>query len=173
MGARDTFELSHPVDDADIAFVMRLNRNSIFCTGLKAGSTQRSGLNGLVDPIINLCTVNYILSGIQMGMVPGTNDLWSELLYNLDSMHFPKVPARDYSPGAQPITLTDIIHIVRNCIRPFGIVRGSEKQGGQNESTMSPATWPVCFVVSITLDGKESNVLNVWHNKNLSAGGVR
>ena len=28
----DTFKISHPVDDGDIAFVMRLARNSIFCT---------------------------------------------------------------------------------------------------------------------------------------------
>lgn len=165
-GAEDTFSVSHPVDDADIAFTLRLNRNSIFCTGLKAKSSQRMGYSGIVDPLVNLCTVNYILSGVQLGIDPGQNDKWRELLHNMDASRFGR--ERDYND--EPINLSDIVALVRDCIRPLGIVRGSERQGGQNEATLSPATWPVCFITSVTLDGKESNVLNVWHYHKIAAG---
>jgi hypothetical protein len=173
-GATEYFDLTHPVDDGDLAFTLRLDRNSLFCTGLKNSDMRRAGLGTAIDPLINLPTVNYILSGVQLGVTKeGTSsgDLWSELLFNLDRTRFGKrmgVDGRDYT--ANPLSLSDIIHIVQHCIRPLGITRGSERQGGQNEGTSAPATWPVSFVVSITIDGKESNVLNLWHHTNLSAG---
>jgi hypothetical protein len=169
--ATDIVELSHPVDDGDLAFVLRLDRNSMFCTGLKNSAMHRAGLGTAIDPLINLCTVNYILSGIQLGIAGNdTSNLWLELLENLDKGRFGRQAGvgRDYT--AKPVGLNDVIHVIRHCIRPFGITRGSEKQGGQDEATISPATWPVSFVVSVTLDGKESNVLNIWHHHDLSAG---
>lgn len=169
--ATDIVELSHPVDDGDLAFVLRLDRNSMFCTGLKNSAMHRAGLGTAIDPLINLCTVNYILSGIQLGIEGNdTSNLWLELLENLDKGRFGRQAGagRDYT--AKPVNLNDVIHVIRHCIRPFGITRGSEKQGGQDEATISPATWPVSFVVSVTLDGKESNVLNIWHHHDLSAG---
>ena len=164
------FELSHPVDDGDLAFVMRLNKNSFFCTGSTTGSMHRNPLGTAVDPLINLATVNYLLSGFQLGYTNGRDregNLWNELLSNIDAKNFAKGPGKTLPPR---VTLQHLITIMRDCIRPFGIVRGSEKQGGQNESTLGPATWPVAFVVSVTLDGKESNVLNVWHHHNINAG---
>lgn len=168
-GTTDFFGLSHPVDDGDLAFALRLDRNSLFCTGLRNGGTRRVGTGTAIDPLINLPTVNYILSGMQLGMRdPG--DLWSELIYNLDKRRFGDGNGniRDFSRNA--IVFDDIVHVVKQCIRPFGVARGSEKQGGQNEVGTSPATWPVCFVMSITLDGKESNVMNMWHHIGFSAG---
>lgn len=173
VGARDFFDLSHPIDDGDLAFVLRLDRSSLFCTGLKNADMRRAGLGTAIDPLINLCTLNYILSGLQLGFGPETDksNLWAELFHNLDKDRFGKpggMNSRDYQ--ADPITFGDVIHVVRHCVRPFGITRGSEKQGGQDEATISPATWPVSFVVSLTLDGKESNVLNIWHHHELHAG---
>lgn len=170
--ALDITDLSHPIDDGDIAFVLRLNRNSMFCTGLKNGSMRRAGLTTAIDPFVNLCTLNYILSGMQLGVTNDPSNLWVELLQNLDEARFGKQggAGRDYSDTASPVNLNDIVHVIRHCIRPFGVTRGSEKQGGQDQATMSPATWPVSFVVSLTIDGKESNVLNIWHHHHLSAG---
>lgn len=172
-GATDFFDLSHAVDDGDIVFTLRLARNSLFCTGSRHSESRRSGLSTRMDPLINLATVNYILSGIQLGIsdnnAPG--DLWSELLFNLDPRRFGKtmgVAGRDYV--ATPLALSDIVHIIRHCVRPFGVARGSEKQGGQNEVGMGPSTWPVGAMLSITIDGKESNVLNLWHHVDMSAG---
>ena len=171
VGAKDFFDLSHPVDDGDLAFVLRLDRSSLFCTGLKNGDMRRAGLGTAVDPLINLCTFNYILSGLQLGVTGATGDLWTEFFFNLDKQRFGKaagLDSRDYADN--PIGLDDVIHVVRNCVRPFGITRGSEKQGGQNEGSLSAANWPVSFIVSLTIDGKESNVLNIWHYHDVHAG---
>jgi hypothetical protein len=167
---RDIIDVSHPIDDGDIAFVLRLDRSSMFCTGLKNGSMRRAGLGTAIDPFINLCTLNYILSGMQLAVNNDVNNLWAELMQNLDKDRFGRQAGagRDYS--TDPITVNDVIHVIRHCIRPFGITRGSEKQGGQDEATLSAATWPVNFVASLTVDGKESNVLNIWHNHDMSAG---
>jgi uncharacterized membrane protein YgcG len=165
-GTKDTFDLSHPVDDSDVAFVLRLDRKSLFCSGLRNVSFSRAGLSTQVDALVNLVTLNYILSGIQLG-VRDTSDHWYELLHNADPRRFPK--DRDVA-GRAPLGLMDILHFVRFCSCPFGVVRGSEKQGGQNEATQSPATWPVCFVATLVIDGKEGNVVNVWHHHNVHAG---
>lgn len=163
-GTTEFFDLSHPVDDGDLAFVLRLDRQSLFCTGLKS-KTQRAGLGTAIDPLVNLATVNYILSGLQLGLGGlDSHDLWRELLCNLDKNRFGS------GKRVERCSFGDIVHIVRNCIRPFGVARGSERQGGQNEATASPAQWPVSFVVSVTMDGKESNVMNIWHNVGISAG---
>ena len=167
-GAVETIDVSHPIDDGDIAFVLRLNRQSIFCTGLRSGEMRRAGLGTAVDPLINLPTLNYILAGLQLGLDDDPANLWRELFHNLDSHAFPAKRERRFD--AQPVTLEDVVRFVRTCVRPFGVARGSEKQGGQNEATSSPATWPVSFVTSLTIDGKESNVINVWHHLDLSAG---
>ena len=168
--AKDIVDVSHPIDDGDIAFVLRLDRKSMFCTGLKNGDMKRAGLGTAIDPFINLCTLNYILSGMQLGVTNDNENLWTELLSNLDKARFGRQggAGRDYT--ADPINLGDVIHVVRHCIKPFGVTRGSEKQGGQDEGTLSAATWPVSFVVSLTIDGKESNVLNIWHHHELHAG---
>lgn len=169
--SKDLVDLSHPIDDGDIAFALRLDRKSMFCTGLANTSMRRAGLGTAIDPFINLCTLNYILSGMQLGVAGNeSSNLWLELLGNLNHSRFGRQgeSGRDYRTS--PINLNDIIHVVRHCIRPFGVTRGSEKQGGQDESTIAPATWPVSFVVSLTVDGKESNVLNIWHHHDLSAG---
>jgi hypothetical protein len=169
--ARELVDLSHPIDDGDLAFSMRLDRKSMFCTGLSNTSMRRAGLGTAIDPFINLCTLNYILSGMQLGINGNdTGNLWLELLDNLNHSRFGRQGESGRDFGNNPVNLNDIIHVIRHCIRPFGVTRGSEKQGGQDEATISPATWPVSFVVSLTIDGKESNVLNIWHNHELSAG---
>lgn len=165
--AKELIDVSHPIDDGDLAFVLRLDRNSMFCTGLKNAAMRRAGLGTAIDPFINLCTLNYLLSGMQLGVTNDSSNLWVEFLSNLDKHRFKN--NRDYE-GRDKITLDDVVHVVRHCVRPFGITRGSEKQGGQDEATLGAATWPVSFVVSLTIDGKESNVLNIWHNHELHAG---
>jgi hypothetical protein len=150
-----------------------------------------------VDPIINLATLNYLLAGIQtsMPLKPDKNSLWWEFLHNLDPKRWPSDPAaRNYDvdlhffeniinlaeepkdevapfePKNDPFTLHDIIHLIRNCIKPFGIVRGSEKQGGQHEMSSGPATWTVPTIATLVIDGKEANVLNLWYHKDMHAG---
>ena len=159
-----SFQLCHPIDDGDVAFVMRLDRNSEVCTGLSNRVMQRAGLGTAIDPMINLPTLNYILAGIQLStQLAATRVKWDNLCHYLDKERFSGDHERQYN-------YEDLKHIVRNLIRPFGVAHGSEKQGGTHEGSLSPATWPVNFVISLTLDGKEANVVNVWNSHDIEAG---
>lgn len=165
------FRLSHGVDDGDIAFCMRLNRTSMFCTGTKLGS-RHNFLGTNIDPFINLPTLNYILAGIQLTTIddPAT-PYWLDLLHALDPKHFPDRTSgrRDYANNNK-LSIRDLVYIVQNCIRPFGIMRGSEKQGGQDEESMGPAHWPVPFVGTFVVDGREDHVVNMWHSIDVDSG---
>lgn len=165
-----SFRLCHPIDDGDIAFAMRLDRNSEVCTGLRSKSVLRSGLGTAIDPMINLCTLNYILAGMQIcTQLDSTRPAWDRLFNYLDKDAFPgHIPAG----GGRPhnYTFEDIKRVVRHLCRPFGVAHGSEKQGGQHEGGYSPVTWPVNFVISLVLDGKDANVVNIWHKHGVEAG---
>ncbi len=163
LNSQHVVHISHPVDDSDIAFVMRLDRSSTFCTMLGNRSLHRHKMGTAIDPYINLCTLNYLLAGLQLFYVPGMKDSkWAELLHDLDKDRFRN--------EHHQLTLVDLHYIVRELITPFGIVRGSEKQGGQNEVGYSAATWPVSFAGTLVIDGKERNVVNFWHFHEINAG---
>jgi len=158
------FELSHAVDDSDVAFVMRLDRGSTVCSMMNSRSTHYHKVGTNIDAFVNLATVNYLLAGLQLCYSSSHRgqSKWFELLHDLDQHRYP-------SPGVQ-LTLWDLRYITRELVVPFGIVRGSEKQGGQDETGLSPATWPVNFVCNLVLDGHERNVVNYWHHHDVSAG---
>ena len=162
-----SFRLCHPIDDGDIVFAMRLDRNSEVCTGLRSKSIMRSGLGTAIDPMINLCTLNYILAGMQIcTQLPATRPAWDRLFNYLDKGRFPgPTPA-----GWYQYTHEDIKHVCRHLLRPFGVAHGSEKQGGQHEGSLAPVTWPVNFVISLVLDGKDANLVNIWHKYDVEAG---
>ena len=143
---------------------MRLDRGSTICSMMSSRSTMFHKVGTNIDAFINLPTLNYLLAGIQLcyrNEYPDKSK-WFELLYDLDKYHFSHV-------GKQ-LTLWDLRYITRELIVPFGIARGSEKQGGQDEVGLSAATWPVNFVTNLVLDGHERNVVNYWHYHDISAG---
>ena len=162
----ENFRLDHPIDDGDIAFTLRLDRNSEICSGLSNKSMMRAGLGMAIDPMINLCTVNYLLAGVQICTTINDTSFrrkWDQLLHYLDARRFDGNHTAQYN-------FADLKNIVRRLIRPFGIAHGSEKQGGQHEGSYSPVTWPVNFVISLTLDGKDANLVNIWHKHDVEAG---
>jgi hypothetical protein len=158
------FDISHAVDDSDIAFALRLDRKSTVCSMMSSRSTTYHKVGTNIDAFINLATVNYLLAGLQLCYVNknNTSSKWFDLLHDLDQYQYP-------AHGVQ-LTLWDLRYITRELIVPFGIARGSEKQGGQDETGLSPATWPVNFVTNLVLDGHERNVVNYWHYHDISAG---
>jgi hypothetical protein len=158
------FDISHVVDDSDIAFSMRLDRSSTICSMLGAKGSARHRVSTSLDAFVNLPTLNYLLAGIQLCYIPTSKDKskWFDLLYDLDKERFHSNDVK--------LTFMDIRHIVRELIRPFGVARGSEKQGGQDETGLASATWPVNFVTTLVLDGHDRNVVNVWHYHDINAG---
>ena len=165
----DSFPLSHPVDDSDIAFVIRLSRNSTACPSLGNPSIARYRLGTAIDPFINLVTVNYLLAGLQLCVNRyDTEDpcLWKTFLHDISQDRF----QREYFEQKKDISFDDIVHIVRELITPFGVVRGSEQQGGQDEMINAGSIWPVNFVTTMVIDGHERNIVNYWYNKDVDAG---
>ena len=79
------FELSHAVDDSDVAFVMRLDRKSTVCSMMSSRSTHYHKVGTNIDAFINLPTLNYLLAGIQLCYVPShpNRSKWFDLLHNL------------------------------------------------------------------------------------------
>ena len=167
MDTQRTFAVSHVVDDSDIAFVMRLDRGSTVCSALKSKALARKNLGTAIDPFVNLCTLNYLLAGVQLCIAENVHvpSQWTSLLYDLDQIKFNK----DSLKGTD-IDLSALFHIVHRLITPFGIVRGSEKQGGQDETGLGAATWPVPFITSMSIDGKERDVAHIWYDQDVSAG---
>ena len=165
VGTPDLFFMSHPVDDSDIAFCLKLDRRSVFSSGsVSKGGAVSSAKATTVDTFVNLPTLNYILTGLQTCIGNAAPSRWRDLLMALDTVRFADFKHNDR------LHLSDILHIVRHRIFPFGIVRGSEKQGGQNETGLSPATWPVGFIAGMVIDGKDRNVNNYWHHMKVDAG---
>ena len=85
----------------------------------------------------------------------------------LDKYRFP-----GHVPGnaGHNYNFEDIKHLVRHLCRPLGVAHGSEKQGGQHEGSLAPVTWPVDFVISLVLDGKDANMVNIWHRFDVESG---
>ena len=163
---QELFELTHPVDDGDICFVMRLNRKSEICRACNDRAMQRCGLGTAIDPMINLCTLNYLLAGLQLCTHGKHNaphrKCWDALMHDLD--------ARKYPGGQDTYTFHDIYHVVKNLITPFGVAHGSQRQGGQHEGKNSAVTWPVNYVTSLVLDGRDTDILNIWNFHDVDAG---
>jgi hypothetical protein len=62
-------------------------------------------------------------------------------------------------------------YIIKHVITPFGVPKGSEKQGGQHQGIVNKAvTWPVDFVTSMVIDGKVINLVNFWKHEDINAG---
>jgi hypothetical protein len=60
--------------------------------------------------------------------------------------------------------------LIRDHFRPLGVVIGSEKQGGQHQGSNTAVTWPVAFIVTISIDGRNENLCNYWRTIDISSG---
>lgn len=193
------FGLNHQVDDGDVAFVIRAMFSPYELVEDK-NKYSRQGVLYAIDPVVNLATVNYILHGLQRygfdrNGAKNWNSLWVAL--GIDT-HFGKhlgVAMQKCEAdlvalnSAQPRTKKDVLsrythcmsmghmrrmvasYIIGHVIKPFGVPRGSEKQGGQHQGIVNKAvTWPVDLVTAMVIDGKVINLVNFWRQDNISAG---
>ena len=163
----DNITLCHSVDDGDVAFTIRLMHDK--SKRIKGWNFfAKQNITRAVDPIINLCTVNYILRGLQTHM--GKNEAnWIDFLqatgwpvgddtYQIE--HF-----RDDSPYQH----RNVSMFIQDYIRPIGVVIGSENQGGQHQPG-GTVDFPVDFVVTLLVDGLCDNMLNLWKRTEIKAG---
>jgi hypothetical protein len=60
--------------------------------------------------------------------------------------------------------------IVRRKIIPIGICAMSEKQGGQHEVGLKPVQAAASFYTTLTVDGQNRDLVNIWRSIDISAG---
>jgi hypothetical protein len=157
----NTFLLSHGVDDGDVAFTIRVDR--VASTIDRMHTFDRMELSHTVDPQINLATVNYLLAGIQRYWNQPERIKWQQFMVDIDFVR-PATSARtDFS-------VQDAIRFITDVARPFGVVIGSEKQGGTHEGSTAPVTFAVNFITTLAVCGRVENVVHMWREYNMSAG---
>ncbi len=84
-----SFTLSRPIIDGDIACTLRLDWNSEVCSRLSNRSMLRAGLGRAIGLMINLCTLSYLLAGVQICThIRGIRMKWEQLLHHLDKRRF-------------------------------------------------------------------------------------
>jgi hypothetical protein len=151
------FPLSHTVSDGDVAWVLRYNsienKNQ---KQLGSFTYKRQGLQRAVDHFVSLAGVNYLLAGMQIHQNEEINKSWYEVRSCFG--------VEDASEEKQ------IKKFVQYHATPFGVVIGSDKQGGQHQGKSGPVTWPVDYVCTVTVDGRNENMQNMWAGYKISSG---
>ena len=157
----NTFLLSHGVDDGDVAFSLRVNRSA--STIDRMHTFERMELSHVVDPFVNLPTVNYLLAGIQRYWNEPERVKWQQFMVDTDFIG-------SATSAKTEFTVRDALRFINDVARPFGIANGSEKQGGTHEGSMGPVTYPVNFITTLVVGGRTENLVNMWRDSNMSAG---
>jgi hypothetical protein len=158
-----TFQLSHAVDVGDIGFVLRVDRRGSVVPNI--ASFDRLQLSRMVDPIVNMVTVNFILAGLQRHWAQRDAVNWQQLMVDLKFV-------QDAYAERGPFTVGDALRFVSDTgtARPFGVPHTSEMQGGQHEGSNGPVTYPVNFISTFFVSGLTKNICNIWSQSNISSG---
>lgn len=155
--------LEHALHDGDLTFTLRMPKEMI--TGPSEFCQARNVPGRTLAQLVNLATVNYILWGLQVGREKGTvrNNKWQDFFLRLSQgtiKHSRKV-ADEQAVWA----------FLETFLRPFGVMVGSDMQGGQHEGGAGRiATYPVDYVASFLIDGKCRKLNNAWRHINIAAG---
>jgi hypothetical protein len=153
--------LSHAVDQGDVAFILQTSRvqnlihDSITMRDASIANLQIPGHTAF----INICTANYLLAGLQRLTAASSNNAsWAVLARDLGYRY------------ARGHTRADVLELVSTRLVPFGICAGSENQGGKHETGLAPVQAAANHVTTLTVDGQNRDLVNLWRNVNISAG---
>lgn len=76
-----------------------------------------------------------------------------------------------YKNGIHDAAVQEVVEwIFANRVVPWGVAAGSEKQGGQHEMTLAPVTGAASHMSTLTLDGRNFDIINIWSNVQVHAG---
>lgn len=147
--------VSHAVDQGDIAFRLYTKDRPWFTSSSTAHVALRPAALVCFG---NLDIVNYILACLQHSTSTTWDSVRDHLQYSKDGSDEEKFKA--------------IRRLVRQNFTPHGICAGSEHQGGKHEGSQMPIQpgRAVNFVTTMTVDGKNEDLVNYWYGQDLSAG---
>ena len=151
-------KLEHAFWDGDVAFTVQMPYEMLQATAQYC--IVPYGMGGMFAPLINLATVNYLLWGLQIGAHASGGQRWKQFFLQL-------CEGNDFAATGGDFTEELIFNFLQTYIRPFGVMHGSEKQGGQHEGKNTPVTNPVDYVTSFAVAGKLLKVNNLWRSFNL------
>ena len=168
-------EVSHPVDQGDIAFLIRIRQKSLLLYQNNPPAGHKNYTN--VEAFCNLATANYLLRGIQQWLseVGIRNEhrtnmpierLWTDTLtFDKENLWF-KLFEEMIKPYADKLfTVTFLQSFI-----PWGICAGSEKQGGMHETGLAPIQAACSHITTMTLDGQNRDLVNYWQGVDVNAG---
>lgn len=147
--------VSHAVDQGDVAFRLYTKDRAWFTSNSNAHTSLRPA--ALVS-FGNLDIVNYILACLQHSDSATWQSIRLHMRYD-----------RNDDPKKK---FTAIKRLMRQNFTPHGICAGSEHQGGKHEGSYGPieSGRAVNFVTTMTLDGKNEDLVNYWHQHQQMAG---
>jgi len=159
--------VSHAVDQGDIAFILYGTDRAWF--------TSVEQFRGRVSPcaFATIDVVNYILLCLQAS----PNEIWEDVAKDLIK-HADFKAALKKRRDKKNLDAFDHVLIfkalrmlVQQCFVPHGICAGSEHQGGQHEHDGGqPVQAAVNFVTTMTVDGKNVDLVNYWYETSVIAG---
>lgn len=175
--AEHTFLLPHAVSDGDIAFAIRFVTTAAQHKFMSDVHTyMRQGAARAIDYICNITTVNYMLRGLQSD-VNHLNPAWKHFATALGGTslvhaynHLQKAFEDKNDDNIKKFRKKLAVIMFRDICRPIGVVIGSDKQGGQHQGSNKAVTWPVDFVATISIDGRNENLCNFWKSNDVNSG---
>jgi hypothetical protein len=156
--------LEHALHDGDLTFTIRMPKEMI--CGPSEFCHARNLPGKTLAQLVNLATINYLLWGLQVGRhSPNTrNNRWQDFFLRLTQgqLHFQKTVVEELQ----------VWQFLQTYLRPFGVMVGSDMQGGQHEGggNNNVATFPVDYVASFLIDGKCIKLNNLWRHHSIAAG---
>jgi hypothetical protein len=158
--------ISHAVDQGDIAFLLYGGERAWLTTDKQFGTRAPPCAFATIE------VVNYILLCMQASR---TKD-WGLIRIDLiKDEQFKAAMERRTKQDYQEYDNLRIFKAIRLLIQqvfvPHGICAGSEHQGGQHEHTGGhPVQAAVNFVTTMTVDGKNVDLVNYWYGLSMKAG---
>ncbi len=183
-----SFQVSHSVDMGDVAFIVNVQYKHFLLMEGPHGHIEQFKDTTLPqwNVFCNICTVNYILAGLQnyichrvTGSLCANNDHgWWKLMkaFGIDDSlnklipRWQTVKSEDQSTFLCFACKFILDQVIRINIIPIGICAMSEKQGGQHEVGLKPVQAAASFFTTLTVDGQNRDVVNIWRANDLSAG---
>jgi hypothetical protein len=158
--------ISHAVDQGDIAFLLYGGERAWLTTDNQFGARAPPCAFATIE------VVNYIL----LCMQASTTKNWELIRDDLIKYdEFKEAMKRRSQHKSQEFDAFKIFRAIRLLVQqvfvPHGICAGSEHQGGQHEHTGGhPVQAAVNFVTTMTIDGKNVDLVNYWYGHSMVAG---